>query len=143
MSFGLRGFEWPLLPVLHEIFAEAANGSSPPFPAKKTRGRRPHAPATQFDRAVSSAAPVGRTTPVELYCTCYPQPSPGAGFRGRRAKALCSKPVLKGKTCQTSSQSIKDKPMCRKRKGSVAKGRTVRRFTKALSQMAKLCVVSQ
>ena len=30
-GFGLRGLEWPLLPVWHETFADAANGSCPPF----------------------------------------------------------------------------------------------------------------
>ncbi len=43
-------------------------GSTTSDPMKKGGGRGPPPRATQLDWAGSSAAPVGRTNPVELHC---------------------------------------------------------------------------
>lgn len=120
--------EWPLTETVNGFFAEAAKDRFPPdLQNSRARGRRPLAPAIQLDRAVSSANACGPHHPVELFCTCYPQPSPGAGFGDERPEGLRSKPVFMGKHAQ---------------RNHLAEGKAMRRKGKVLSQKAKLFVAT-
>lgn len=114
-------------PMESKVLTAAKVRFLPALLKRRARGLPPHAPATQLDRAVFSAAPAGRTNPIELFCTCYPQPSPGAGFRDDRPEGLRSKTVIKREHAQ---------------RNDLAEGKSMRREGKVLSQKAKLFVAT-